>query len=109
MGEVSNWLTLPFMAAAGVYALMTGGDALLIFIAALIGVFILFYLGGLGGADAKILAVLAGFWPAAFLGALLVQGIWGIIVMLRSGRFATFRAIPTYAAGAIISLLLGII
>ena len=109
VGEVSNWLTLPPMAAAGVYALLAGGDTLLIFIAALIGVFILFCLGSLGGADAKILVVLAGLWPAAFLGAILVQGIWGIIVMLRSGRSTTFRAIPTYAAGAIISLLIGII
>jgi len=109
VGEVSNWLTLPPMAVAGVYVLLAGGNTLLIFIAVLIGVFILFYLGSFGGADAKILVVLAGLWPAAFLGAILVQGGWGLIVMLRKGRSAAFRAVPTYAAGAFISLLIGII
>ncbi len=108
VGEVSNWLTLPAVAAAGIYALLAGGNPLLIFIAALIGVFILFYLGSIGGADAKILIVLAGLWPAAFLGAILVQGGWGVIVMLRNGRTAGFRAVPTYAAGALICLLIGI-
>lgn len=109
VGEVSNWLTLPPMSVAGIYALLAGGDTLLIFIAALIGVFILFYLGGLGGADAKILVVLAGLWPAGFLGAVLVQGIWGMVAMLRNGRSAGFRAVPTYAAGALICLFIGII
>ena len=108
VGEVSNWLTLPAMAAAAIYALQAGGNTLLIFIAALMSVFILFYLGSLGGADAKILVVLAGLWPAAFLGAVLVQGGWGVIVMLRNGRTAGFRAVPTYATGALICLLIGI-
>ena len=108
VGEVSNWLTLPAMTTVAVYAFLAGGNPLLFFIAALIGVFILFYFGSLGGADAKILVVLAGFWPAAFLGAILVQGGWGVIVMLRNGRTAGFRAVPTYAAGALICLLIGI-
>ena len=109
VGEVSNWLTLPPMAAAGAYALLVGGNTRLIFIAALIGVFILFYLGNFGGADAKILVVLAGLWSAAFLGAVLVQGIWGMIMILRNGRSARFRVVPTYIAGALICLLIGII
>jgi Flp pilus assembly protein protease CpaA len=109
VGEVSNWLTLPPMAVAGLYALMAGGNTLIIFIAALIGVFIFFYLGSFGGADAKILVVLAGLWPAAFIGAILVQGGWGLMVMLQKGRTAEFRAVPAYAAGALISLLIGII
>jgi Flp pilus assembly protein protease CpaA len=109
VGEVSNWLTLPPMAVTGVYVLLTGGEPLLIFIAALMGAFILFTLGGLGGADAKILVVLAGLWPAGLFGAVLVQGIWGMVAMLRNGRSAGFRAVPTYAAGALICLLIGII
>ena len=108
-GEVANWLTLPPMAAAGIFALFAGRDAVLFFVAALMGVFILFYLGSFGGADAKILVVLAGFWPLAFLAAVLVQGVWGMVMMLRQGRKSGFRAVPTYAAGAMICLLIGML
>jgi len=109
VGEVSNWLTLPPMVASGLTALLAGGDKLVIFSVALISVFILYYLGNFGGADAKILVGLAGLWPAAFLAAILVQGGWGLVLMLRKGRSAGFRAVPTYAAGALICMFLRII
>jgi len=97
------------MVAAGGYAFWVGGAAPWIFAAALLGVFISFYFGSIGGADAKILVVLAGFWPAALIGSLLAQGIWGLIVLLRKGRDEKFRAIPSYAAGTMISLLMNVL
>jgi Flp pilus assembly protein protease CpaA len=108
-GEVSNWLTLPAMASAGLFALASGRDALLLFAAALLGVFILFYLGSLGGADAKILVVLAGCWPMAFFAAVLMQGVWGLVMLVRKGRTAGFRAVPSYLAGVLVFLVIGII
>lgn len=107
-GEVSNWLTIPPMIAAGLYVLIQGGNAPWIFIATVLGVFILFYLGSIGGADAKILSTIAGFWPAALIGSVLAQGLWGLIVLLRKGSKASFRAIPSYAAGTVISLIINI-
>ena len=108
-GEVSNWLTIPPMVAAGVYVLINGGNAPWIFIGAVLAVFVLFYLGSIGGADAKILSTLAGFWPAALVGSVLEQGIWGLVILLRKGRKANFHAIPSYAAGTVISLIISII
>jgi len=104
-GEVSNWLTIPLMLVAGVYALSTGGVTLWIFLAALVGIFALFYFGNIGGADAKILSVLAGLWPSAFIGSILVQGVWGLVILLQNGRYAKFRAIPSYAIGTLFSML----
>jgi len=104
-GEVSNWLTVPGMLAGFAYALMTGGERLVVLAAAFVGLIILYFLGSLGGADVKVLTALAGLWPTAMLAALLVQGIWGIIVLIRSGHGTRFRAIPAYALGAAISVL----
>jgi Flp pilus assembly protein protease CpaA len=108
-GEVSNWLTIPAMLASGIFALISGRDAFLFYVAVLVGVFILFYIGNFGGADAKILVVLAGYWPWAFIAAILVQGVWGLVMLVRKGRTAGFRAVPTYAAGVLVCLLMGII
>ena len=108
-GEVSNWLTVPAMFSAGIFAWSAGRDAFLLFLVVLVGVVILFYLGGLGGADAKILVVLGGYWPLALVVAILVQGVWGVITLLRKGRTAGFRAVPTYAAGVLVCLVIGII
>lgn len=108
-GEVSNWLTIPPLVAALGYVLVSGGIAPWFFMVVFVGVYVLFSLGNFGGADAKILVALAGFWPAAFFGSVLMQGVWGLIVLLVKGRQAKFRAIPSYATGTIISLLISVI
>lgn len=108
-GEVSNWLTIPAMLLSAIYALSSGRDAIVFFVLVLIGVFVLFYIGNFGGADAKILVVLAGFWQWAFIAAVLVQGVWGLVMLIRKGRTAGFRAVPTYAAGVLVCLFMGII
>ncbi len=56
--------------------------------------------------DVKVLTALAGLWPAALFSALVVQGIWGIVVLKRRGCGNEFRAIPAYALGALLSAVL---
>lgn len=108
-GEVSNWLTVPAIFSAGMFAWAAGREAFLLFLAVLVSVFILFYLGGFGGADAKILVVLGGYWPVALFVAILVQGVWGLVMLIYKGRTAGFRAVPTYAAGVLVCVAIGII
>jgi len=105
-GEVPNWLTLPGMAAGIIYAIVVGGDRLIILGAAFIGLLVLYILKSMGGADVKVLTALAGLWPTALLAAFLVQGIWGAVVLIRKGRGAEFRAIPAYALGAAVSVII---
>ena len=105
-GEVSNWLTIPGMITGMIYAAFAGSERLILCVAALAGLSLLYILGSIGGADIKVLIALAGLWPAAMLGALLVQGIWGMVVLIKKGRGAEFRAIPAYALGAAISIVL---
>ncbi len=103
-GEVSNWLTLPGMAAGLVYSVVFGWERVLILAAALLATMLFFFLGSMGGADVKVLVGLAGLWPTAMIAAFLVQGIWGMIVIIRNGRGSEFRAIPSYAVGALLSV-----
>ncbi len=105
-GEVSNWLTLPGMVAGIIYSAFIGWDRVAIVGAALAATLLLFFIGSMGGADVKVLTGLAGLWPTAMIAAFLVQGIWGMIVIIRKGKGSEFRAIPSYALGAALSVLL---
>ena len=107
-GEVSNWLTIPPLVVAAVYAVVQGEQLFVLFAAAFAGLTLLFFLNAIGGADVKILASLAGLWPTAFWGAMIAQGIWGVIALLRKGRKAEFRAVPAFAVGAVVSWLINI-
>ena len=104
-GEVPNWLTLPGMVGGILYAVVLRPERVLLVGTAFAILFILFLLNGIGGADVKVLTGLAGFWPSMMIAALLVQGIWGLIVLIRKGRGAEFRAIPAYALGAALSVI----
>jgi len=56
--------------------------------------------------DVKVSTALAGLWPTALFLALVVQGIWVIVVLVRRGRGNEFRTIPAYALGALLSAML---
>lgn len=101
--EVSNWLTLPPLAAGLIYTAVQGWERLLLFGLVVSVCSVLFRLGGMGGADVKILAVLSAFSPLMLMAALAAQGITGLVVWRRSGRRAAFPAVPAYAAGAVLS------
>jgi len=105
-GEVPNWLTLPGMAAGIAYASLFHSERLVLVAATFIIMLGLFFIKGMGGADVKVLTGVAGLWPAGLVAALLAQGIWGVIVLIRKGRGAEFRAIPAYAAGAALSAII---
>jgi len=100
-GEVSNWLTIPPLVFAAFLVVYTR-DNLVMFFSTLAILVLFYYLNALGGADVKILLALVGLWPVGFWGALIVQGIWGFILMLRKGKKAEFRAVPSFAIGALL-------
>lgn len=104
-GEVSNWLTIPPLIGTALYVAVWDRTNLYLFIGALMGTMLLFFLNAMGGADMKILSTLAGLWVLAFWIAMLAQGIWGLVVMIRKGKHATFRAIPAMAVGSMISFI----
>ena len=104
-GEVSNWLTIPPLIGTVLYVAVWDHTNLYLFLGALIGTIIFFFLNAMGGADMKVLSTLAGLWSQAFWIAVLAQGIWGLIVLLRNGKRATFRAIPAMAVGTVIGFI----
>ena len=105
-GEVPNWLTIPVMFIGIIYAIFIGWERVGLVAIAFVALIILFYLGSMGGADVKVLTALAGLWPAAMIAAFITQGLWGIVVIIKNGRGSEFRAIPSYALGALLSALL---
>ncbi len=102
--QVSNRLTLPPFILAGAWAVWRGGETLLLFGLTTLVMVISFWKGGTGGADGKILAVLAVFMPAGFLLAVVLRLMVGGWVWLRHGRTARFPAAPVFAAGAFLSI-----
>jgi prepilin peptidase CpaA len=78
--QVSNWLTIPPFAAAGVWAVWRGGETLLLYGLVTLVMLVLFWKGGTGGADGKILAVLAVVSPAALILALAANTLIGVVV-----------------------------
>jgi Flp pilus assembly protein protease CpaA len=94
------------MASGVIFAAVFYPERLLILGITFIALMVLFLLNGIGGADVKVLTALAGLWPAAMIAALVVQGTWGLLVLIRKGKGVEFKAIPAYALGASLSALL---
>lgn len=105
-GRVPNRLTLPVLALAGLRAALAGPEVWPVFLAALAVGLVGFQLGALGGADGKVLAGLAGLWPAALLPAACAAALWGAGRRL-AGRRGPFRALPAAALGAALWWLAG--
>ena len=108
-GEVSNWLTIPPFLYSFFHIVFFNKEIMIQF-AVIFVILIIFYLiNAMGGADVKILTTLIGLWPTAFWGALIVQGVWGLVEIIRKGKKTTFKAIPSFAIGAILGWLLFLI
>jgi len=94
-GIIPDWLTLTLLAAAMVYATLTGGFAGFLSSlggAAVLGIvpFILFMKNAMGGGDVKLLAAMGAIYGAGTglrfeFAALIIVSLWGI------GRMAAAR------------------
>ncbi|GAP06147.1 type IV leader peptidase family [Anaerolinea thermolimosa] len=107
--SVPNVLTVPPFVLAGLWAVRQGGATLWLFVLAVAVMVFSFWKGGTGGADGKILAVLAVFMPAGFLLAVVLRLVVGVGLWMRHGKGARFPAVPVFAAGAILSVPVSII
>jgi Flp pilus assembly protein protease CpaA len=91
-GEVPNVLTLPFLALGALVALWGGWGSVAIFALTLSILGVFYALGGMGGADVKILAAVAGLWPESLLEILVGVVLWAAGRKLL-GRRGNFRAV----------------
>jgi Flp pilus assembly protein protease CpaA len=106
-GEVPNALTLPAVMAGATLALSSGWERTAVF-AAIIAVGVLMYsLGLIGGADAKILVALAGLWPQLLPVVVLGVSVWGLIRRAVGGK-GRFRAVLPMAVAALATTALGV-
>jgi hypothetical protein len=110
-GEVSHWISLPLFGLgllASISRVLFSADAA---VAALclfaIAVLTLAALNGwMGGADWKVLVGLFGLWPQAGFAALILSGVWGFFLMLRTGqRNARFPGVTVFAISAILTFI----
>lgn len=99
--QVSNWLTLPPFVAAAIAALADGGETLLLFGVVLSVMLVLYRMGGVGGADVKILSVLSVVSPLAFLLALFANAMVGVWFWAK--RRPRYPAVPAFAVGSFLA------
>ena len=81
--EVTDWLTWPMFIGGIVSAILYA--VRLDFLSLTVSIFLLiaWYFDWLGGADVRVLVGLWGLWPLAGFLALLVTGLWGLVLVLR--------------------------
>ncbi len=102
MRRVPNVFSIPPLVFAIVYAIFQGGNNLASLLIAAAIFTTLWLLGGIGGADIKVLVALAGLWPEGFLAALVVSALWGIVLLFRKGRRAWTAGLPPVAAAVMV-------
>jgi Flp pilus assembly protein protease CpaA len=102
-GEVPNVLTLPFLAFGALVALWGGWGSVAIFSLTLSILGVFYALGGIGGADVKILAAVAGLWPESLLEIVMGVVLWTAVRKLL-GRRGSFRAVVPMLISAAVAL-----
>jgi Flp pilus assembly protein protease CpaA len=102
---VSNWLTLPMFFLSGLYAFWRGGQNLALFGLVLVVFVVLWAVKGIGGADVKVLAALAAFWPETFFLAMALTFLWSLAQILRGKRRESYAGLPPIALAAILTFL----
>jgi prepilin peptidase CpaA len=100
LGRIFNWLTLPMMLGAFVYATATQGwsglgHSLLGFILGLLFYGWMFWIGVLGGGDVKLLMAFGAWGGAHYVGevalmGILLGGVMSILMLLFQGHLANF-------------------
>jgi len=107
-GEVPNGLTLPAVLAGAMLALSSGWDRTAVFTAVLAATVLVYSLGVIGGADAKVLVALGGLWPQLLPVVVIGVSVWGIVRRAMGGK-GRFRAVPPMAVAALAATALGMI
>ena len=95
--EVSNWITVPLF-FGGVIGILVHLDPLAVLFAIIL--FAFWIRGKMGGADVKVLVALLGLWTNAALAALVVLGVWGVVLIAQKKEDKTFPGVVAIAIGA---------
>ena len=99
-GKIPNALTLPALVLGGLLAGLSGWESFGFYSAVLIVVFAAYFMGFMGGADAKMLVALAGLWPLGLMTVLAGSFLW-VVGRRMMGRRGNFRAgVPMALAAA---------
>ena len=99
-GKIPNTLTLPALGLGGVVAGLAGSESMAFYATALILVMAAYFLGWMGGADAKMLVALAGLWLLGLMTVLVGIFLW-VVGRRMMGRRGNFRAgVPMALAAA---------
>ena len=99
-GRIPNALTLPVLALGGMAAGLAGSGNMACYAIALILALAAYFLGWMGGADAKILVALAGLWPLGLMTVIAGSFLW-VVGRRMIGRRGNFRAgLPMALAAA---------
>ena len=104
-GEIPNLLTLPALALGGLLAGLEGWQSLVFYGVVLLALFVAYFQGGMGGADAKILGALAGLWPLGLMTVMIGILLW-IVGRRILGRRGNFRAGLPIALAAAVTLMI---
>jgi Flp pilus assembly protein protease CpaA len=97
--EVPNLLTIPPFIGALIWAVIQGGYVLFVTLITLALVALLWIIGQLGGADGKVLVVLAATWQVGLVGACM-----GMIIWLLCHRRKPHPALPGVFGGTFLVL-----
>ncbi|MBK7317638.1 prepilin peptidase [Candidatus Villigracilis affinis] len=109
-GEVSNWISIPLfsMGAIAPFLRLFLLDNISVNILSIFVMGVITYAaikGWMGGADWKVLVGLFGLWPLAGFAALVVAGVWGGIIILKTGdRNRRFPGVTAFAFAACLTL-----
>jgi Flp pilus assembly protein protease CpaA len=104
-GQIPNALTLPALVLGGVAAGLAGSESMAFYATALILAMASYFLGWMGGADAKILVALAGLWPLGLMTVLAGSFLWvvGRRVVGKKGNFRAGLPMALAAAGTLLA------
>jgi len=111
-GEVSNWISVPLFSMGAIAPILR----LFLLENISVNIFSIFVMGvityaaikgWMGGADWKVLVGLFGLWPLAGFAALVVAGVWGGILILKTGdRNRRFPGVTAFAFAACLTYIL---
>jgi Flp pilus assembly protein protease CpaA len=103
-GKIPNTLTLPALVLGGVVAGLAGSEGMAFYATAFILAVATYFMGLMGGADAKMLVALAGLWPLGLMTVLAGIFLWvvGRRIVSAKGNFRAGLPMALAAAGTLL-------